>query len=90
MAHVVIEGRGDLDDLIVLHMQRERTAHTAVGQIVSVWLCSASCHCPKLEWAKSVTWKGLHPVVELSRQVDQKGVKLSGDGGALDSAGWSI
>jgi hypothetical protein len=30
-----------------------------------------------LEWAKSMTWKGLHPVVELSRQVYQKGVKLS-------------
>ena len=29
-----------------------------------------------LEWAKSMTWKGLHPVVELSRQVYQKGVKL--------------
>lgn len=30
-----------------------------------------------LEWAKSMTWKGLHPVVELSRRVYQKGVKLS-------------
>jgi hypothetical protein len=30
-----------------------------------------------LEWAKSMTWKGLHPVVELSRQVYQKGVTLS-------------
>jgi hypothetical protein len=30
-----------------------------------------------LEWAKSMTWKGLHPVVEVSRQVYQKGVKLS-------------
>ena len=30
-----------------------------------------------LEGAKSITWKGLHPVVELSRQVDQKGVRLS-------------
>jgi hypothetical protein len=30
-----------------------------------------------LEWATSMTWKGLHPVVERSRQVDQKGVKLS-------------
>ena len=30
-----------------------------------------------LEWAKSMTWQGLHPVVELSRQVYQKGVKLS-------------
>src|ERR687896_590567 len=30
-----------------------------------------------LEWAKSMTWKGLRPVVELSRQVYQKGVKLS-------------
>ena len=30
-----------------------------------------------LEWAKSMTWKCLHPVVELSRQVYQKGIKLS-------------
>jgi Rhodopirellula transposase DDE domain len=30
-----------------------------------------------LEWAKSMTWKGLKPVVELSRQVYAKGVKLS-------------
>ena len=30
-----------------------------------------------LEWAKSMTWKGLHPVVELSRRVYQKGVTLS-------------
>jgi hypothetical protein len=30
-----------------------------------------------LEWAKQMTWKGLHPVVELSRQVYQKGVRLS-------------
>jgi hypothetical protein len=30
-----------------------------------------------LEWAKSMTWKGLHPVVELSRQVYQQGVTLS-------------
>jgi hypothetical protein len=29
-----------------------------------------------LEGAKSMTWKGLHPVAELSRQVYQKGVKL--------------
>jgi Rhodopirellula transposase DDE domain len=30
-----------------------------------------------LEWAKSMTWRGLKPVVELSRQVYAKGVKLS-------------
>jgi hypothetical protein len=30
-----------------------------------------------LEWAKNMTWKGLHPVVELSRQVYQKGITLS-------------
>ena len=29
-----------------------------------------------LEWAKHMTWKGLHPVVELSRQVYQKGIRL--------------
>lgn len=29
-----------------------------------------------LEWAKSMTWKGLHPVVELSRTVYEKGVSL--------------
>jgi hypothetical protein len=30
-----------------------------------------------LEWAKSMTWKGLHPVVELRHQVYQKGVRVS-------------
>lgn len=30
-----------------------------------------------LKWAESMTWKGLHPVVELSRRVYQKGVTLS-------------
>ena len=30
-----------------------------------------------LEWAKSMTWKGVHPGVELSHQVYQKGVRLS-------------
>ena len=30
-----------------------------------------------LEWAKSMTWKGLHPIVDLSRKVSQKGVTLS-------------
>lgn len=30
-----------------------------------------------LEWAKSMTWKGIQPVVKLSRKVYQKGVSLS-------------
>jgi hypothetical protein len=30
-----------------------------------------------LEWAKSMTWKGMHPIVELSRKVSQKAVTLS-------------
>jgi hypothetical protein len=30
-----------------------------------------------LAWAKSMTWKGIHPVVELSRKVYQKGIALS-------------
>lgn len=30
-----------------------------------------------LEWAKSMTWKGIHPVVKLSRRLYQKGVSLS-------------
>jgi hypothetical protein len=30
-----------------------------------------------LAWAKSMTWKGLHPVVALSRRVYQKGITLS-------------
>jgi hypothetical protein len=30
-----------------------------------------------VEWAKSMTWKGIHPIVELSRKVYQKGVALS-------------
>jgi len=29
-----------------------------------------------LEWAKSMTWQGIHPVVELSRKVYQKGIAL--------------
>jgi hypothetical protein len=29
-----------------------------------------------LGWAKKMTWKGLHPVVELSRQVSTKGIAL--------------
>ena len=29
-----------------------------------------------LEWAKSMTWKGMQPVVELSHQVYQKGISL--------------
>jgi hypothetical protein len=31
----------------------------------------------RLEWAKRMTWKGLHPVVELSRKVSDTGVSLS-------------
>lgn len=30
-----------------------------------------------LEWAKSMTWKGINPVVNLTRKVYQKGVSLS-------------
>jgi hypothetical protein len=30
-----------------------------------------------LEWAKSMTWKGIHPIVTLSRKVYAKGVTLS-------------
>ena len=30
-----------------------------------------------LEWAKRMTWKGIQPVVELSRKVYEKGVSLS-------------
>ena len=30
-----------------------------------------------LEWAKRMTWKGIEPVVELSRKVYAKGVTLS-------------
>ncbi len=30
-----------------------------------------------LEWAKRMTWKGIKPVVELSRRVYAKGVTLS-------------
>ena len=29
-----------------------------------------------LEWAKRMTWKGLHPIVELSHKVYQKGIAL--------------
>ena len=30
----------------------------------------------RLEWAKKMTWKGLHPVVKLSRNVYEKGIAL--------------
>jgi hypothetical protein len=30
-----------------------------------------------VEWAKSMTWKGMHPIVARSRKVSQKGVALS-------------
>ena len=30
-----------------------------------------------LAWAKSMTWTGLHPVVELTRTVYEKGISLS-------------
>ncbi len=30
-----------------------------------------------LHWASSMTWKGVHPLVELSQQVYEKGVSLS-------------
>lgn len=30
-----------------------------------------------LEWAKSMTWKGLHPVVTLSKAIYEKGVTLT-------------
>lgn len=29
-----------------------------------------------VEWAKNMTWKGMHPIVELSRKVYQKGISL--------------
>ena len=29
-----------------------------------------------LEWAQQMTWKGLHPVVKLSRKVYNKGITL--------------
>ncbi|KAB2933780.1 MAG: hypothetical protein F9K25_05270 [Candidatus Contendobacter sp.] len=30
-----------------------------------------------LEWAKNMTWKGIHPIVKLSRTVYQQGISLS-------------
>ena len=30
-----------------------------------------------LMWAQSMTWKGIHPLVELSHKLYQKGVSLS-------------
>ena len=32
---------------------------------------------PMLEWAKSMTWKGIRPIVKLSRTVYQKGISLA-------------
>jgi hypothetical protein len=31
-----------------------------------------------LEWAKNMTWKGMRPVVELSRKAYAKGISLGG------------
>lgn len=31
-----------------------------------------------LEWAKSMTWKGVHPVVEISRKVYEKWLERDG------------
>jgi hypothetical protein len=30
-----------------------------------------------LRWAQSMTWKGIHPVINLSKKVYQKGISLS-------------
>ncbi|MBF0121347.1 MAG: ISAzo13 family transposase, partial [Desulfobacterales bacterium] len=30
-----------------------------------------------MEWAKSMTWKGINPVVELSKKIYQKGITLT-------------
>ena len=30
-----------------------------------------------VEWAKTMPWQGMHPIVELSQKVYQKGVALS-------------
>src|SRR2546427_9401501 len=30
-----------------------------------------------VEWAKKMTWKGIHPVVELSRKIYQKGMGVA-------------
>ena len=30
-----------------------------------------------LEWAKSMTWKGIRPIVKLSRTIYRKGISLS-------------
>ena len=29
-----------------------------------------------VEWAKTMTWKGIHPIVALSQKVSQKGIAL--------------
>ena len=31
-----------------------------------------------LGWAQSMTWKGIHPVISLSKKVYQKGISLAG------------
>jgi transposase len=30
-----------------------------------------------LAWAQSMTWKGIHPIVQLNQKVYQKGISLS-------------
>jgi hypothetical protein len=41
-----------------------------------------------LEWAQSMPWKGVHPVVELRHQVDHKGVRLSKKALEVVAARW--
>ena len=43
-----------------------------------------------LEWAQSMTWKGLHPSFALSRKVYHKGVALRKRAMQAVEAGWRV
>ena len=42
-----------------------------------------------LAWARSMTWKGIHPIVELSRKVYQTGISLTKKQGSITVSGRS-
>jgi len=42
------------------------------------------CQMLKLCWASSMTWKGLHPIVNLSLKLYQKGISVILESDALD------
>jgi hypothetical protein len=67
-----------------IHLRYSPPSHSTYNPMERCWgILALHWHGTKfvdaetmLEWAKSMTWQGIHPVVELSRKVYQKGVAL--------------